>query len=215
MSQSKHDAELGQRVHQFLLEQNLESNINFDIVNSDNADKISTAWTSLLLSLGFPFSAVGSQANRLTDFYLNDRFSGLNYDNFPRITPLPNSQNYKEPLIARNIEFISTCEHHLVPINGIANIAYCPQGSIVGLNKLNLVLDFFAKRPQLQESLTRQVLHVLKFVLKTNDVAIVIKAKHNCMSLECVDNSTEHLTFEFSGIFATDVSYKNLLLSNF
>lgn len=210
----KYDGKLGQEIHQLLIANQLENELDFNQYQKSLYDEqeLINAWSNLLVKLGYNNdNTLTKQAERLTDFYLNDRFLGLDYAKFPKITPLANTQNYHEPLIARNIEFISTCEHHLVPINGIALIAYKPADVIIGLNKLNVVLEFFAKRPQLQERLTRQVSVVLKHILKTEDVAVIINAKHNCMSLECVDNSTEHLTFEFSGIFKADASYRELL----
>ncbi len=213
----KYDGKLGQEIHQLLIAEKLENELNFAQYTSNqiHEQELIAAWSNLLIKLGYTAdNSLGKHAERLTDFYVNDRFAGLNYNKFPKISPLPNTQNYHEPLIARNIEFISTCEHHLVPINGRATIAYKPANILVGLNKLNLVLDFFAKRPQLQERLTRQVGVVLKHLLQANDIAVIIQAKHNCMSLECVDNSTEHTTFELGGVFKNDASYKNLLFAS-
>mgnify|MGYP006345679845 FL=1 len=216
MINNKYDAQLGDKIHQLLMTEQLENDVDFSVYASptQSNEKIKHAWARLIQELGLAGSEVDKQAERLSDFYLNDRFTGLNYANFPRVTPLVNSQKYCEPLIASNIQFISTCEHHLVPIEGRATIAYIPKDIIIGLNKLNLILDFFAKRLQLQERLTRQVGIVLQDILQTNDVAVILKAKHNCMSLECIDFTTEHTTFELTGKFNTDLSLRSLLFNS-
>lgn len=153
-------------------------------------------------------------ANRLIDYWCQQLFYGLDYSRFPEITPIPNEFAYHHPLIAEDIQFTSTCEHHLVPIHGMAVIAYKPSKMVVGLNKLNAILDFFTHRPQLQERLTRQVFITLKHILQTEDIAVLIRARHDCICSNGITDFTSfHSSFEFGGIFNSDISFKQHLLA--
>ena len=140
--------------------------------------------------------------SRVAKMYVEEIFSGLHPDNKPNASTFKNKYKYGEMLVEKNISLYSTCEHHLLPIVGKAHIAYISSGTVVGLSKMNRIVDYFAKRPQVQERLTMQIVNELQKVLNTKDVACVIDAKHLCVNsrgIRDIDSST--LTSEFSGKF--------------
>ena len=215
-----HDHQLGLIIHQLLKEKNLENPVNFEQIakwdNLENLELIKEKYAELLILMGLSNCMLNSSktAQRILKMLLQENFSGLDYRNFPSFSTLENSFNYQEPLIAENINFQSTCEHHLVAIKGKAIIAYQPQNQVIGLKKINQILHFFAARPQLQERLTRQVFVVLQYLLKTENIAIVIKAQHDCMNNQNISNDTTwHLTSQFGGIFLEDKDLKHSLLN--
>ncbi len=140
--------------------------------------------------------------SRVAKMYVEEIFSGLHPDNKPNASTFKNKYKYGEMLVEKNISLYSTCEHHLLPIVGKAHIAYISSGTVVGLSKMNRIVDYFAKRPQVQERLTMQIVNELQKVLNTKDVACVIDAKHLCVNsrgIRDIDSST--LTSEFRGKF--------------
>lgn len=215
----KNDYQLGLKIHQLLKEQNLENPVNFNQIEQwDNPEylcEVKEKYCELLTLIGLADTLLeGSKtAHRIFTMLLQERFSGLDYHNFPSFNTTANTFNYQEPLIAENIIFQSTCEHHLVAIKGSAIIAYQPQNHIVGLKKLNQILHFFAARPQLQERLTRQVFVVLQHLLQSENIAIVIKAQHDCMNnLNVTNDATWHVSSQFGGIFNSDKNLKQHIL---
>ena len=140
--------------------------------------------------------------NRVAKMFVQEIFSGLHPDRKPKASTFENKYKYGEMLVEKNITLYSTCEHHLLPIVGKAHIAYISNGTVVGLSKMNRVVDYFAKRPQVQERLTLQIVEELQEVLGTKDVACVIDAKHLCVNsrgIRDIDSST--VTSEFGGKF--------------
>lgn len=213
--------ELGQKIHQLLVKNKLENPVDFTRINQWQdicvRQSITTKIKDMLVSLGLPNSLQTAQATaeRLLKHYLDERFSGLDYHNFPHISLIENEFAYHDPLIAKDIAFISTCEHHLDSIKGTALIAYIPNTHLLGLNKLNQVLTFFANRPQLQERLTSQVFYTLQEILQTSDVAVVIKARHECMlSNGVTDHHTRHSSYHLAGKFELDQALKLQILAN-
>jgi GTP cyclohydrolase IA len=134
--------------------------------------------------------------------FVKEIFSGLNPQNMPQISVFDNKFKYGEMLVERDINLNSTCEHHFLPIIGKAHVAYMAKGKVIGLSKINRIVDHFARRPQVQERLTVQIAEELKKVLKTEDVAIVIDAKHLCVSSRGIqDESSSTVTASYSGKF--------------
>ena len=137
--------------------------------------------------------------------YVKEIFSGLNPENEPEIRLFENKYQYNEMLIERNIPFVSNCEHHFVPIVGKAHCAYISNGEVIGLSKINRIVEFYARRPQVQERMTIQIAKHLKKVLNTEDVAIVIEADHMCVSMRGVeDHGVSTITSDFGGKFKED-----------
>jgi GTP cyclohydrolase I len=209
------DPELGQKIHQLLLANNVESPAFFNQLNNhDSFANIQHKISDLLESIGLDLSdaSIADTPKRATKFFINELFYGLDYNNFPKMTTNPNDYGYHRPLFSESISFNSTCEHHLVAISGSAYLAYIPKEKIIGLSKLNRIVDFFAKRPQVQERVTRQIFFALQEVLGTNDVAVGISAKHYCIAIRGVrDDSTKNITFEFGGQFDTDKQLKQTI----
>lgn len=150
--------------------------------------------------------------NRVAKMFVNEIFGGLHPDRKPNASTFDNKYKYNEMLVEKNITLYSTCEHHLLPIVGRAHIAYISNGTVVGLSKMNRIVDYYAKRPQVQERLTIQIVKELQQVLKTDDVACVIDAKHLCVNsrgIRDVDSST--VTSEFGGAFKNPETRREFL----
>ncbi len=140
--------------------------------------------------------------DRVAKMYIEEIFSGLNPDNKPKVALFENKYKYNQMLVEKNITFYSNCEHHFVPIIGQAHIAYVSSGKVIGLSKLNRIVQYFAKRPQVQERLTNQIAMELKDVLNTEDVAVIIDAKHLCVSSRGVkDDTSATVTSYYGGVF--------------
>ena len=139
---------------------------------------------------------------RVAKMFINEHFKGLDPKNKPQPTMFENNFDYSEMLVEKDIEFYSTCEHHFVPIFGKAHVAYISSGQVIGLSKLNRIVDYYSKRPQVQERLTIQIAEELKSILKTEDVAVVMDAKHLCVASRGIkDTSSTTVTASYHGKF--------------
>ena len=147
-----------------------------------------------IMGLDLTDDSLKDTPNRVARMYINEQFSGLNPANKPKITLFENKYNYKQMVIEKDISFYSNCEHHFVPIIGKAHIGYISSGVVVGLSKLNRIVEYYAKRPQVQERLTIQIANELMDALKTEDVAVVIEAKHLCVSSRGIKDDTSTTT---------------------
>jgi len=149
---------------------------------------------------------------RVAKMYVKENFGGLHPNKKPKASTFKNSYKYGEMLVEKNITLYSTCEHHLLPIVGKAHIAYVSNGSVVGLSKMNRIVDYYAKRPQVQERLTLQIVQELQKVLGTPDVACVIDAKHLCVNSRGIsDISSSTVTSEYGGVFQTEDKKREFL----
>lgn len=201
MNNYEKDPNLGQEIAALLTKLGIDNPIQAKM----NHNQIAASLNQLIEGLGISLmdDSMAKTPQRVANFFINELFYGLDYANFPKITFNHNQYGYHEPVIAKNISFKSTCEHHLVTISGEAFVAYIPQKQVVGLSKLNRVVDFFARRPQVQERATLQIFHALQHVLHTEDVAVLIKATHHCITMRGVtDHNVENMTYKFGGRFA-------------
>ena len=140
--------------------------------------------------------------HRVAKMFIQEIFSGLNPANKPKISVFENSYHYDKMLVEANISFNSTCEHHFLPIIGKAHIGYVSSGKVIGLSKLNRIVDYYSRRPQVQERLIMQIFNELKSVLQTDDVIVVMEAKHLCVSSRGIkDESSFTSTIQYGGIF--------------
>jgi GTP cyclohydrolase IA len=140
--------------------------------------------------------------HRVAKMYIKEIFSGLDPKNKPKLSVFENSYEYDKMLVEANINFNSTCEHHFLPIVGKAHIGYVSSGKVIGLSKLNRIVDYYARRPQVQERLIMQIFNELKTVLDTDDVIVVMEAKHLCVSSRGIkDESSYTSTIQYGGIF--------------
>lgn len=142
-----------------------------------------------VLGLDLKDDSLTETPHRIAKMYVNELFSGLNPDNFPKMTAVENKMGYDQMVVVQDIEVLSCCEHHFQTIEGVATIAYIPKEKVLGLSKLSRVVGFFARRPQVQERLTKQIADCLQLVLGTDDVAVHINAKHYCMIARGVQES--------------------------
>jgi GTP cyclohydrolase I len=155
-----------------------------------------------ILGMDLTDDSLKGTPRRVAKMFVYEIFSGLHPDNKPTASTFENKYKYGEMLVEKNITLYSTCEHHLLPIVGKAHVAYISNGTVVGLSKMNRIVDYFAKRPQVQERLTLQIIEELKKILNTENVACVIDAKHLCVNSRGIgDISSSTVTSEFGGRF--------------
>lgn len=179
----------------------------FDISDDEKIESIKNDIERILITLGMDLTddSLKGTPNRVAKMFVKDIFGGLNPAKKPSASTFENKYKYNEMLVEKNIVVYSTCEHHLLPIIGRAHIAYISNGTVVGLSKMNRVVEYFAKRPQVQERLTIQIVQELQKVLNTKDVACIIDAKHLCVNsrgIKDIESST--VTAEFGGKFKED-----------
>jgi len=154
------------------------------------------------LGLDLNDDSLAGSPERVAKMYVAEIFSGLNPLNEPKVSLFENSYKYKGMLVEKDIELYSVCEHHFVPIVGKVNVAYFANDNVIGLSKINRIVQHFAKRPQVQERLTVQIVEKLKEVLKTENVACVVDAKHLCVNMRGVrDTKSSTITSRYSGLF--------------
>lgn len=154
------------------------------------------------LGLDLTDDSLRGTPHRVAKMYVQEIFSGLHPDNKPKISVFDNAYHYDKMLVEANINFNSTCEHHFLPIIGKAHIGYVSNGKVIGLSKLNRIVDYFARRPQVQERMVMQVFNELKAVLDTDDVMVVMEAKHLCVSSRGIKDETSFTsTLQYGGIF--------------
>jgi len=176
----------------------------FELSDSEKIEIIEKRVADILYTLGMDMTddSLRGTPKRVAKMYVNEIFSGLNPKNKPKASTFDNKYKYGEVLVEKNITLYSTCEHHLLPIVGKAHIAYISNGNVVGLSKMNRIVQYYAQRPQVQERLTIQIVRELQKVLNTQDVACVIDAKHLCVNQRGIkDVSSSTITCEFGGIF--------------
>lgn len=176
----------------------------FDLKDEEKMFIIAEHFEKIMQTLGLDLTddSLRGTPRRVAKMFVKEIFSGLNPQNMPKISVFDNKFKYGEMLVERDINLNSTCEHHFLPIIGKAHVAYMAKGKVIGLSKINRIVDHFARRPQVQERLTVQIAEELKKVLKTEDVAVVIDAKHLCVSSRGIqDESSSTVTASYSGKF--------------
>jgi GTP cyclohydrolase I len=176
----------------------------FAISDFEKKEKISSLFSQIMDVMGLDLTddSLKGTPNRVAKMYIDEIFSGLNPENKPRVALFDNKYKYNQMLVEKNITFYSNCEHHFVPIIGKAHIAYISSGKVIGISKLNRIVQYYAKRPQVQERLTNQIAIELKTILGTDDIAVIIDAKHLCVSSRGIkDDTSATVTSYYSGVF--------------
>jgi len=176
----------------------------FELSDIEKIAAIKKDVTNILETLGMDLKddSLKGTPSRVAKMFVQEIFGGLHPDRKPKTSTFENKYKYGEMLVEKNITLYSTCEHHLLPIVGKAHIAYISNGTVMGLSKMNRIVDYYAKRPQVQERLTIQIVQELQRIMSTEDVACVIDAKHLCVNsrgIRDIDSST--VTSEFGGKF--------------
>ncbi len=176
----------------------------FDISDDEKMAIIEDKFRDIMETMGLDLTddSLRGTPHRVAKMFIKEIFYGLNPSNKPKISVFENKFKYNEMLVEKNINLNSTCEHHFLPIVGKAHVAYISNGEVIGLSKINRIVDYYARRPQVQERLTVQIANELREILKTDDVAIIIDAKHMCVSSRGIqDESSSTVTAEYSGKF--------------
>ena len=186
------------------------------LTRDEKYDRVKAAFADIADTLGLDLSddSLEETPHRIAKMYVDEIFSGLNYDNFPKISVIENKMNVEEMVKIDDISVISTCEHHFVTIDGKSRVAYIPGNKIIGLSKINRIVRFFSQRPQVQERLTQQVMVSLQTLLETDDVAVRIDAMHYCVKARGVmDAGSRTETTALGGAFKTDPQIRNQFLA--
>jgi len=176
----------------------------FEISDEEKKEKIAVLFSQIMDVMGLDLNddSLRGTPNRVAKMYIDEIFSGLNPANKPKVALFDNKYQYNQMLVEKNITFYSNCEHHFVPIIGKAHIAYVSSGKVIGLSKLNRIVQYYAKRPQVQERLTNQIAGELSKILETENIAVIIDAKHLCVSSRGIkDDTSATVTAFYGGIF--------------
>jgi len=185
----------------------------FKLSDEEKMARIEKYFKAIMETLGLDLNddSLSGTPARVAKMYVQEIFTGLNPANKPKVALFENKYRYNQMLVEKDITFFSNCEHHFVPIYGKAHVAYVSNGHVIGLSKLNRIVQYFAKRPQVQERMTVQIAKELQKVLKTDDVAVILDAKHMCVSSRGVqDNTSSTVTSFFGGKFEKEASKKEL-----
>jgi GTP cyclohydrolase I len=176
----------------------------FVMSNQQKMNVIADHFQAIMETLGLDLTddSLRGTPHRVSKMFVEEIFSGLDPKNKPKLSVFENSYHYDKMLVEANINFNSTCEHHFLPIIGKAHIGYVSSGKVIGLSKLNRIVDYYSRRPQVQERLIMQIFNELKSVLETDSVIIVMEAKHLCVSSRGIkDESSYTSTIQYGGIF--------------
>ena len=206
-NKNKCDPELGLKVHEHLVKCGVETPTIPDLITrKEKIDIIRDNYQNIMETLGLNISddSLADTPNRVAKMFVNEIFWGLDYEAFPKCTTIENKMQYDEMVVERGIAVQSNCEHHFVVIDGLATVGYIPDKIVLGLSKMNRIVEYFSKRPQVQERLSEQIFRTLQFILGTDDVAVVVDAQHFCVKsrgVEDVGSST--ITSRLGGRFKT------------
>lgn len=186
----------------------------FELSDDEKIATIQQHFEKIMLALGLDLTDDSLQGTpgRVAKMYVKELFKGLDPKNKPSLSTFENKYEYNQMLVEKNITVYSNCEHHFLPIVGKAHVAYIPNGKVIGLSKINRIVDYYSRRPQVQERLALQILNEMKIALNTDDVAVFIDAEHMCVSSRGVqDQTSSTITVEFSGKFTEEDSKKEFL----
>ncbi len=189
----------------------------FDKDEDLKIELITEKFNDIIEILGFDLTndSIKDTPYRVARMYVNEIFKGLNPQNKPKITVFENTYGYHTPLVELNIPFTSFCEHHFVPIQGKVNITYIPKDYVIGLSKIHRLVDFYARRPQVQERLTMQIIQELSATLDPKDIGVALKANHSCISCRGVEDlGSSTVTSVFQGQIKNDSNLISVLLGS-
>ena len=205
LDRTKVNPELGMQVFEYLKEKGVETprRLN-DLSEEEKMERIQSSFTDIMDTLGLQLDddSLRDTPSRVAKMFVQEIYWGLDPKYFPKITTIDNKMGYDEMILEKNIVVQSNCEHHFVIIDGYAHVAYIPREKVLGLSKLNRVVEYFARRPQVQERLTEQIFHTLSYILETPDIAVMVNAKHFCVKSRGIEDvNSETLTSKLGGCF--------------
>lgn len=213
---SKTDSALGKEIHKLLVKKGVETplaNHKFDKEHNKLA-AIERSFEVIMQNLGLDLTddSLRGTPRRVAKMFLQETMWGLDYNNFPKMMAVENKMKYGEIVIERNINVVSQCEHHWVPIIGKAHVAYIPDKKVQGLSKINRVVEFFSRRPQVQERLTNQIYWAIAHIMQTENVVVIIKADHFCVKTRGVEDQTsDTITSKIGGVFEAHAARNELM----
>jgi len=218
LNKQKCDPILGAKVREHLISVGLETPLNPDnkMSTKEKIAAIESKFTDVMDILGLDLNddSLMDTPKRVAKMYVTEIFYGLDTETFPKCTAVDNKMHYDEMVVERGINVQSNCEHHFVIIDGLATVAYIPNEKVLGLSKMNRIVEYFSKRPQIQERLTSQIYHAMSFILETENVAVVIDASHFCVRSRGVeDTGSSTITSHLGGAFKDDPATRQEFMS--
>ena len=193
----KTDKKLGYEVRKYLISKGVETPIvDINLGREEKVDLIRANMKTIIEVLGLDTTddSISGTAERVAKMYIDELCSGLDYNRFPACTVFDNKMGYNQMVLQKDITFHSMCEHHFVNFHGLAQVAYIPNGQVVGLSKLNRIVNFFARRPQVQERLNEQIFYALEYILGTHDIAVLMQAEHLCVKSRGIQDQNSGMT---------------------
>jgi len=217
LDKTKTNPQLGKEVNDYLLLKGVQTPMKQITRNEEQQiNWIEENFTQIMRAMGMDLQddSLMETPKRYAKMFVNELYWGLNPDNFPKCTVVDNKMNYDEMVLEKNITSMSACEHHFVTINGKAHVAYIPDKKVLGLSKLNRVVEYFSRRPQIQERLTEQIFYALEYILGTSDIAVVIDGEHYCVKSRGIeDYNSNTITSKMGGRFKEDVNTRQEFLN--
>jgi len=218
LNKQKCDPELGAKVRKHLIDIGLETPMdwNHQLSTKEKITSIQQSVHDIMTTLGLDMNddSLIDTPKRVAKMYVSEIFYGLDFETFPKCTAVDNKMKYDEMVVERNINVQSSCEHHLINIAGFATVGYIPNKKVLGLSKMNRIVEYFSKRPQIQERLTSQIYHAMSFILDTKNVAVMIDAKHYCVAARGVeDTGSTTITSHLGGVFKEDPATRQEFMS--
>ena len=216
---TKVDPVLGHQIHEHLVKCGVETPLNKEFLHVENKEKIEKIehhFTEIWKTMGVDLTddSLAETPKRMAKMWVLETMWGLLPENFPKCTTVDNKMHYDEMVVERNVNVQSQCEHHGVVIDGLATVAYIPKEKVLGLSKINRIVEYFSKRPQIQERLTSQIYHALQYILETDNIAVVIHAKHYCVRSRGVeDTGSSTVTSKLGGCFKHDAETRAEFMS--
>ena len=205
----KMDKELGYKVRKYLIKKGVETPmVDVRLTRDEKIELIQDNMKTIIEVLGLDTTddSISGTAERVAKMYVDELCLGLDYSRFPACTIFKNKMGYDQMVLQKDITFYSMCEHHFVSINGLAQVGYIPNGNVIGLSKLNRIVNFFARRPQVQERLNEQIFYALEYILDTSDIAVLMQAEHLCVKSRGIHDQNSGMTTSKLGGGFYDIS---------
>jgi len=219
LQKGKCDAKLGLEIEEYLKKMGVHTPTvkdNLEVADEIKLEAIQRHFKVIMETLGLDLKddSLEETPKRVAKMFVNEVFWGLKTEHFPKCTVIENKMGYDEMVVEKDITVMSNCEHHFVTIDGKAHIAYIPKGKVLGLSKMNRIVEYFSRRPQVQERIAEQVYHALSYILGTDDVAVVIEGVHYCVRSRGVeDYNSKTITLKLGGCFKNEPEARAEFLS--